>query len=139
MTIGGRVPSYDYYCPDCGYETELVHRISQCDEVHSCDSCGSSMARRPRSGGLVGPMPTKPVRVGGLDREFTRMEDLRTYERENPDVKVMSRGDSWFRNHMDDVRSRREAAAKKLGYNDLDHKKSLDKEAQKKGRVAHEV
>ena len=38
-------PSYDYRCPSCNYEQELVHPMSHCDRKRECPKCNTGMRR----------------------------------------------------------------------------------------------
>lgn len=79
-------------------------------------------------------MPSKPVRLGGADIEFTDNASLRAYQRENPDVRFVSKDSSWYKNHMDNNRESVERSVKRLGWRDLDQKRAADIEAKKQGK-----
>ena len=35
------MPTYDYFCKDCGHQFELVEHMSEHAAAHKCPKCGS--------------------------------------------------------------------------------------------------
>ena len=79
-------------------------------------------------------MPSKPVRLGGADEEFTDGASLRAYKAANPEVKMVSRDSSWWKNHLYNARENAEKSVKRMGWRDLDQKRAADIEAKKQGK-----
>lgn len=127
------MPEYHYRCDDCDFETDLIHSISECDDVHTCGVCPSPMHRVPVPVATIGPMPSKPMTVGGAGVSFDRIEDVRAYEAANPNVRLTSRTSPGWRKHLDEARERAETVAKKQGFRDLDDRRERDRAAKKKG------
>lgn len=95
------------------------------------------MWRVPQAIMTVGAMPSKPIRLGGADAEFTDNASYRKYLADNPTVRPVSQGSTWLRNHRDKNREAAERIAKKQGYRDLDdrHQKVKAEKAKAKTMV----
>lgn len=131
------MPTYDFVCPSCEQEWEIV--CSMGDRNSQVCECGAELTRAWRSApALVGPMPTKPMRIGGRDTSFTRVEDLRNYEKfqEQTNSYTLSKHDSEWRGMVDDARNKADKMVKRAGFNDHDHFKHEVKKARRSGGSA---
>ena len=43
------MPLYEYICPDCNTETELLRSFSEADQSLTCDACGGEHVKRKLS------------------------------------------------------------------------------------------
>ncbi len=49
------MPVYDYKCPECGYEKEVQHSMSEIGKIEVlCDHCGARMKKMMSAPALVG-------------------------------------------------------------------------------------
>lgn len=128
------MPTYEYNCPGCGQDWEITCSMSDRNE-QNCE-CGERLSRSWRSApALVGPMPTKPTRIGGTDVSFSRAEDLRNYEKfqEKSGRYTLSRSDSEWRNMVDSAKEKANKMVKKAGFNDHEHFKRETRKARRRG------
>lgn len=117
------MPLYDYDCDSCGSFGETAVPLRDYDPKGvPCPECGCLARRRVPAVPVVGPMPSKPLVVNQISREFTSAAEVRQYERENPGVQIQSAtSDSW-RAHKDRAREATEVAARRDGFRDRDHR-----------------
>lgn len=129
------MPAYDYVCV-CGFEDEIIHPVRACDDVWACPDCGAAMRRRLTAVATIGAMPSKPIVLGQTGIAATSNSEVREYERQNPNHRVVSSADSWWRRHKDTARENAEAQARKQGWRDLDERIARQKEAKAKNLPA---
>jgi len=43
------MPLYEYRCPECGYEFDLLRRMSDSDDDVTCPACGAEQVERKMS------------------------------------------------------------------------------------------
>ena len=49
------MPLYDYKCPECGYEKEVQHPMSEIGKIEIlCDHCGAPMKKMMSAPALLG-------------------------------------------------------------------------------------
>ncbi len=49
------MPIYDYKCPECGFEKEVQHSMSEIGRIEVlCDHCGAAMKKMMSAPALVG-------------------------------------------------------------------------------------
>jgi hypothetical protein len=83
-------------------------------------------------------MPSKPLKMESIGREFTSNSELRAYKEANPDLAFHSKDDTSWRNHVDMARNKTERKAKLQGFNDRADKKAyLRKERKKKQELSN--
>ena len=116
------MPTYDLGCQSCGQGYEII-----CPEADRNDqdcACGARLERlwltAPK---LVGPMPTKPHKIGGTDISFTRAEDLRNYEafQEQTGRHTVSQTDPEWRQMVDDAKESANRMVQRSGFSDHQH------------------
>lgn len=112
------MPRYDYRCERCGCDEEIFLKLSEFEIVQSCHDCGAAMRRVISPVLTIGPMPSKPYRLGGADVDISSNEELRKYEADNPTARIVDKDDSWMRKHRDEARERAETVARGQGFRD---------------------
>lgn len=131
------MPTYDLTCEPCGVVHEDV--VCSIDERNSqpCSFCGGLMTTIMLiAPSVVGPMPSKPLRVSGLDREFTSKKEADDYFKANPSTKVVSKNDSSWKDLKVRARERADKMVQKAGFNDSKQYSVAVKEATSKGGSA---
>jgi len=114
------MPMYDFQClGDCGYFSDVVLSLAEKDEV-TCSSCGGSLRTVIRAVATIGPMPSKPLVVNQVGKSFDSLASWNKYQRENPDVEILSSSSDAWQKHKDTVRVKAESKAKKAGFRDLE-------------------
>tara|TARA_R110000824_G_scaffold44478_1_gene129405 strand:- start:9509 stop:9898 length:390 start_codon:yes stop_codon:yes gene_type:complete len=112
------MPFYDFKCPDgCGYFHDVFVPLKNHGK-QDCPSCGSSLTTVIGTIHTIGPMPSKPLVVKQIGREFESRAEFNQYQRENPGFEVLSANSSKWKQHKDLARERVEARAKKMGFRD---------------------
>jgi putative FmdB family regulatory protein len=135
------MPLYDFRCDgDCGYFEDMFIPLAEKDAA-VCPDCGGSITTRIGAVVTVGPMPSKPLRVKQVGREFTSNSEYKQYQRANPDCAIISAGSSEWQKHRDSAREKAERMAKKRGYRDLaqQHERRRVEKAKEKGLVDKKV
>lgn len=66
------MPTYEYYCPSCGLETEVVHTMAEVDTIKVVCTCSTRMRRKITGGAGVifkgDGWPSKEFRQQDADR-----------------------------------------------------------------------
>lgn len=125
---------FDARCPDCQREEELLeHRGEFCPE--RCP-CGTAYTAEMRIFGAyahapVGVFLTKPLEVSQIGRTFTSNSEWREYQKQNPDARVVSPGDRYWRDFRDRAREKAETHARRAGFRDLDERREYIRNKQK--------
>lgn len=123
------MPIYDFKCPSgCGYFNDVVLSIKE-KEHATCSSCGGSLQTVIRAVATIGPMPSKPLVVGQVGKSFDSQAAWNKYQRENPDVEILSASSEAWKKHKDAVRVKAEDKAKKAGFRDLEDRWSKSRKA----------
>lgn len=128
------MPVYHYRCDDCEHDEEEYLSVQDHDRGLWCKWCGESMHTVPYATPTVGPMPSKPLKIGGADVSLHSKEELRAYQKANPNEHIMSKHDNRLKEHKWRARERAEKQAVKQGWRDLDHRKSTQISARKAGK-----
>ena len=114
------MPVYDFQClGDCGYFSDVILSLSEKDKA-TCPSCGGSLQTVIRAVATIGPMPSKPLVVNQVGKSFDSQASWNKYQRENPDVEILSSSSDAWKKHKDAVRVKAEGKAKKAGFRDLE-------------------
>lgn len=121
------MPIYDMRCGDCGVVElylSLAEKQAEIDgAVVSCPECNAGLSSFIVPIPIVGPMPSKPFKVGYAGIECDSASQLRKYKANNPTEHFLDKNDRTWTNHYDDVREKCEAGAKAQGYTDLEDKR----------------
>jgi len=130
------MPLYDIKCLSCEQRTnDIFFRLNT---PIICPTCGEGARTIIGPVLTIGPMPSKPLKMESIGREFTSNSALRAYKEANPDLAFHSKDDASWRNHVDMARNKTERKAKLQGFNDRADKKAyLRKERKKKQELSH--
>ena len=118
------MPTYDLRCQLCHAVLEDVVMTISAREAATCECGGSFESASWPKRAVSGPTMTRPLRLGGADFEVTTPAQLREYERANPTARVLSKDDSWLKNHKDKSREKAESKAQKQGFKNLNHQRA---------------
>ena len=135
------MPLYDFKCDKtCGYFEDMFIPLAEKDAAR-CPDCGSTITVRIGAVITIGPMPSKPLKVSQIGREFTSNSEYKQYQRENPDCAILSAGSTEWQNHVDMAREKAEKTARRKGYRDLaqQHEKRRHEKARKAGKIDGKV
>lgn len=124
------MPLYEFRCDDCGDIFEGICSVSKRKD-NLCGRCDGPTTILIAPVMTVGPMPSKPFTVDGHDIPFHSNGELRDYKKANPKEHFLQANDKVWTDHVDDVRNRCEAKAKKMGYRDLEQRRKGLKEHKK--------
>lgn len=126
------MPMYDMKCDGCGDEPEILRRH---DQDVPCVLCGHTYLRViwKTAPGLAGIIWSNQEDNKQLGVRFESNSQKRDYFKANPQLREMSKGSADERKFGDKLRERAEKKAKRLGFNDLDHKRRFDHENKSKG------
>ena len=117
------MPMYDLRClADCGYFYDVYLPLAEYGNA-KCPSCAGPMRTALRAVATVGPMPSKPLVIDHIGRTFHSRGEWNEYQRQNPDVQILSAESNHWKNHRDKVRNIANDKARKQGYRDLADKK----------------
>jgi len=84
-------------------------------------------------------MPSKPLKIKQLGKEFTSNSQWRDYQHANPDVKVLDKNDSSYEEFYTGIREKAEKVAKKMGYADHeDRGRKRSAEKKKEARLTRQ-
>jgi hypothetical protein len=123
------MPVYDMKClGDCGYFADIVCTVEDLPKI-ICPSCKGRMRVVISAVPTIGPMPSKPLVVNHIGRTFHSNGEWNQYQRQNPDVEIVSASSGSWREHVDFVRGKAEGRAKREGYRDLADKRTQRKKA----------
>ena len=130
------MPLYDIKCLICEQRTDDI--FFKLNDPIICPTCGEGARTIIGPVLTIGPMPSKPLKMESIGREFTSNSELRAYKEANPDLAFHSKDDSSWRNHVDMARNKTERKAKLQGFNDRADKKAyLRKERKKKQELSN--
>ena len=130
------MPLYDIKCLSCEQRTDDI--FFKLNDPIICPTCGEGARTIIGPVLTIGPMPSKPLKMESIGREFTSNSELRAYKEANPDLAFHSKDDSSWRNHVDMARNKTERKAKLQGFNDRADKKAyLRKERKKKQELSN--
>jgi putative FmdB family regulatory protein len=135
------VPLYDFRCDEgCGYFEDMFIPLARLDDA-VCPDCQGSITTRIGSVMTVGPMPSKPLRIGQVGRSFESSSELREYKKKNPNSAIIDADSSEWRAHVDRAREKAEATAVRRGYRDLAQQKEKRRQdrQRKRGKVDRKV
>tara|TARA_R100001530_G_C4222919_1_gene130472 strand:- start:38 stop:430 length:393 start_codon:yes stop_codon:yes gene_type:complete len=130
------MPLYDIKCLSCEQRTnDIFFRLN---DTIICPTCGEGARTIIGPVLTIGPMPSKPLKMESIGREFTSNSELRAYKEANPDLAFHSKDDTSWRNHVDMARNKTERKAKLQGFSDRADKKAyLRKERKKKQELSN--
>lgn len=111
------MPLYDIECSRC--ERVIADVFSPLSQAPICPFCNARARIVIRPVLTVGPMPSKPLKMAQIGREFTSNSQWRDYQKANPDVKVLDKNDSSYDKFYTGVREKADKVARKIGY--IDH------------------
>lgn len=120
------MPVYDIACDsaqECGHFEDVVISLRDLDTA-GCPACGGPIRRLPRPVRTVGPMPSNPLTIKQIGRSFESAGELRQYQKENPDVQILSPDSKKWRDKVSGVREKANQRAKNQGYRDLEDKQA---------------
>lgn len=122
------MPTYTGRCNEHG-EFEDLMKIQEYMEVGglTCPICEKSAVTIIKAVPTIGAMPSKPLRIDQIGKTFYSEAEKRAYFRERPDRVLVDPNDSSFVKHRDLAAEKAELAAKKLGYNDHEDRKTTEK------------
>ena len=109
------MPVYDIECPSHGRVNDIFFSLSDEPACPTCDAPSRVVIAPVRT---VGPMPSKPLKMSQIGKEFTSNSQWRDYQQAHPDVKVLDKNDSSYQEFYTGVREKADKVAKKLGYTD---------------------
>lgn len=125
------MPIYDLECEPC--QRFLIDVFFTLTETPTCSYCNAPARVVISPVRTVGPMPSKPLEMEAIGREFTSAKDYHNYQRANPDLEFLDKNDSKWRKHVDLARDKAEKKASRQGFRDLTAKRTwLKKEKAKK-------
>lgn len=122
------MPLYDFECPSCSAEYEVLFRRPEQRADYVCEECGSKGVFPATAATLIGPTDTNPLRAGG--QVFTSQAQVRAWSKKTGNV-IHSAGDSSFKNMVDRAENRANANAKKQGFRDRRDRLEHNTEQQK--------
>ena len=120
------MPLYDVDCPECGRVEDTYVALKDYASA-TCNDCDSPVEILVRPVLTTGPMPSKPLNLGGAEVSITSSSQLREYKRQNPKAMFLNRNDKVWKDHYDEVRNKVEASAKKRGFRDRQAEKEYKK------------
>ena len=119
------MPLYDFKCDDeCGYFEDMFVLLKDFNKA-VCPTCQGSITYRISAVPTVGPMPSKPLKIDQIGREFTSNSEYRAYKRQNPGCAILSADSTEWKQHVDKVRLKAETMARKKGFRDLDQQREV--------------
>ena len=110
------MPLYDLECERC--ERFLVDVFFTLAETPTCSYCHAPARVIISPVRTIGPMPSKPLKMPQIGKEFTSNSQWRDYQQAHPEVKVVDKSDLYYDKFYTRVREKADKAAKKLGYSD---------------------
>ena len=117
------MPMYDVKCTaGCGYFEDVFALLADSDDLR-CSECNHPVTILISPVRTIGPTFSKPLEIKQIGRTFHSQSDFRQYQRENPDVEILSPSSSKWQKHRDMARDKVEASAKKRGFNDSEDMK----------------
>tara|TARA_R110002020_G_scaffold366621_5_gene578646 strand:+ start:293 stop:727 length:435 start_codon:yes stop_codon:yes gene_type:complete len=129
------MPTYSGRCDEHG-EFEDLMKIK--DYIRAggltCPICEKRATTIINAVPTIGAMPSKPLRVDQIGQTFHSEAEKRAYFKRHPDRVFVDPNDSSFTKHRDLAAEKAELAAKKLGYNDHEDRKTTEKKRQRKLR-----
>ena len=117
------MPQYTYRCATCEFYEERSVRIAERHDQR-CTEC-ECLLEKVITGevAFLGALWDKKINFQSqLGKSFSTNQELRDYEKANPDARVMSKSDPEYRQLYDKARNASDVTAKKLGYRDQDHR-----------------
>lgn len=135
------MPLYDFRCEaGCGYYADMYIPLKQFNKA-VCPKCKGTITTVIGTVPTIGPLPSKPLKVHQVGREFTSNAEFKQYQRDNPGCEILSADSAAWRKHTDMVREKAEATAKRRGYRDLEQQRAERKveKAKQDGRLDKKV
>ena len=120
------MPLYYVDCPKCGLVEDMYVPLKD-HRSATCGSCESKVKVLIRPVLTAGPLPSKPLKLGGADITLTSSSQLREYKKKNPKAMFLNKNDKVWKDHYDEVRNKVEASAKKRGFRDRQAEKEYKK------------
>ena len=125
------MPLYDVRCTaGCGYFDDVFCPLAALDDLR-CSKCNHPVKILMSPVRTIGPTFSKPLEIKQIGRTFHSQSEFRQYQRENPDVEILSPSSSKWQKHRDTAREKVEASAKKRGFNDSEDMKRYAKKDQR--------
>jgi len=123
------MPFYDIGCDAC--KEDFADVFASVFGHPQCPICKRDGKIKIHPVPTIGPMPSKPLRLGGAEKLCYTNEQVREYKRANPNARFVTKDSNEWRNHYDDVRNLCDSKAKKRGYRDLEDQR-VKRKAEKK-------
>ena len=111
------MPMYDIECPSHGRINDIFFSLSDEPACPTCDAPSRIVIAPVRT---VGPMPSKPLKIKQLGKEFTSNSQWREYKEAHPDVQILDKNDASYQEFYTEVHEKADKVAQKMGY--ADHK-----------------
>jgi len=130
------MPLYDVRCTQgCGYFNDVFCLLADAEKM-ICPECNKPVVRLVRPVRTVGPTFSNPLRINQIGRSFTSKSEWDQYQRDNPDVEILSPSSKGWQDHVDAVKNKADRKARSMGYHDRqDMKQKLDAEDQQKRKA----
>ena len=127
------MPLYTYACDNCELvEDDILLTLAEHEEGYECTTCMQPMHTVPFPTATIGPMPSKPMRLGGAGVDVHSVEELRQYKADNPNDRLLSRNDSGLKQHKWEARQKAEVQSQRMGFRDWDHRQASYQKDRKK-------
>ena len=114
---------YDLRCGECGFTDEDFLTGEQYQDVKAnklkCD-CGGIVQTVIRPVMTVGPMPSKPLVVGNMEKVISSNSELRAFQKAHPDIRVTTNASGEWKKLYSNSREIADRNAKKWGFDDVD-------------------
>jgi putative FmdB family regulatory protein len=118
------MPIYDFKClGDCGFFHDIIVSLQEKEQI-ICPSCEGQMRTIISAVATIGPMPSKPLVVKQVGKSFDSVGEWNKYQREHPDVEILSAGSDKWQKHKDTVREKAESRAKQHGFRDFEDRQT---------------
>lgn len=111
------MPLYDYKCPECSREDEILLKLAELDEPISCE-CGGSMVRKVSPVALHGILFSNVRVLGNGDFVATSNKEVRDYEAQTGMVHV-DPSDSAWQGQKYRARDKAENMVNRMGFSSL--------------------
>jgi putative FmdB family regulatory protein len=119
------VPFYDLRCDSCGHEQEEFCAVKD-RNTHQCPACHDMMRVLITPVDIVGPTWSKPIVYDQVGMTFDSQKAADAYTAETGNRPASA--EEWTV-MKDAARERAEACAKRLGFNDLEHRNAVAEKA----------
>lgn len=123
------MPSYTGRCEAHGEFDEILKVSQYLLDGLKCPICHEAVRVIIRKApGVIGPMPSKRLDIDQIGQSFGSRAEEKAYFARHPNRAIVAKNDAAFVNHRDLAREKAEKAARRMGYRDLDDRKTKAKE-----------